>query len=91
MGHKLKYIRLSFCLSISTGLGRMLILENEDAPIYKFNASWNELFKPIAKCSYTEHVSHYCTYFKTLKSESHNLTLPGTLILLVLVLRTSKN
>ena len=39
--------------------GRTLILNNENAKLYKFNVKWNELFMPITNCNYAEHVTNF--------------------------------
>nr|CAD2192521.1 unnamed protein product [Meloidogyne enterolobii] len=47
--------QICYCFLFSIVSGRTLILNNENAKLYKFNVKWNELFMPITNCNYAEH------------------------------------
>uniref|UniRef100_A0A914KN72 GT23 domain-containing protein n=1 Tax=Meloidogyne incognita TaxID=6306 RepID=A0A914KN72_MELIC len=54
---------ISYCLSISSGTGRTLIIEDEGTKIWgsikRYNVKWNELFRTITNCSYDDHVKPF--------------------------------
>nr|CAD2142309.1 unnamed protein product [Meloidogyne enterolobii] len=46
------------CLTFAMKSGRTMVIQN-DKPIYKFNATWNDLFMPASNCSFSEHAQPF--------------------------------